>query len=279
MSVSHPEKSPFVLEKFLWSIGAVIMAAAMVLALVNYWTVLTGLQKNLFIVLPLFVIYALALFLSFTQKYPFLRMCLYLLFGFLGPLAFYVLFGSDGLILPLATLFLMLIPAVFETQKTVQVFCIFYVIWIYFIAFPFFQNHYCILGAVEKIAFGFLFWLLPWVLPQAWHRIATAWGRPLGAFFLLVGVTAGLFVSHCPVYLDGLTLVIGFIVLIFAILTHNRLIMIELIFFYIVNVLNLSAKYFNDLSAWPVILMIIGAGFMVFGYAYLKIKIHLKYLQ
>ena len=266
-------KSTFALEKILWSMGSVIIIAAMLLALVNYWVHLTMLQKELFIVLPLVIIYAFALILSFTHRYPFLRACLYVIFGLMGPLALNILLGNSRVDLPLAALFLMLIPAVFETQKTVQVFCILYVIWIYFIAFPFFPQHgNWLLNKFELSTLGGLFWLMPWVLPESWRKVADSWGRPLGALFLLLAATTGLFMSHYPLYLDWLSLPIGLIVLIFGVLTHNRLIMIELIFFYVVNILGFSAKYFDNLMAWPLILLIIGAGLMVFGYAYLKIR-------
>ncbi len=265
-------KQSYPLEKILWSTGAVIMIAAMILALADYWTVLTLSQKYGLIVLPLGVIYGLALFLSFTQRMPFLRMCLYLIFGLMGPLGLYILLGKSGVILPLTALLLMLIPAVFETQKTVQVFCILYVIWAYFATFPFFPHSgNWILNKTEKIGLGCMLWLLPWVLPDSWRAVAKSWGRPLGALCLLLAATTGLFMSQYPAYLDWMGIPLGLLVLALGIYTHNRWVIIEVIFFYVVNVLDLSAKYFNHLAAWPIVLLIIGAGLMGFGVIYLII--------
>ncbi len=267
------KKSKFALEKILWSMGVVVMLAAIILALSEHWQSMSIAQKYQLIVVPILAVYGCALFLSFTHRYAYLRVCLYLIVGLVGPVAWSIVLRHHGLILALVSLGMMLIPALWRTQKTVQVFCLGYAIWAYFSVFPFFPEagHWGI-NALEKAALGLLLWGLPWILPHSWRKVALSWGQPLGALAWLLAVTSGLFVANYPNWFDWFDVPVGLLVLGFGIWARSRLIMIELIFFYVVEVLELSAKYFNHFSSWPIVLMLIGVGLMVFGVLYLNIR-------
>jgi hypothetical protein len=267
------KQSKFELEKILWSVGAVMIISAIILALTEHWSGMTLKQKYTLIVWPMSVVYVAALVLSFKNCYPYLRVCLYLIVGLIGPVALSIVLARHGLPIALASLLMMLIPAVWKPQKTVQVFCLCYVIWAYFTVWPFFPEPGQMLPSMlEKVALGLALWALPWVLPQSWRSVAESWGRPLGALALLFAVTSGLFLADYPAWFDWVDLPVGLLVLVMGIWARSRLIMIELVFFYVVNVLELSAKYFNHFSSWPLVLLMIGAGLIVFGMVYLKIR-------
>jgi hypothetical protein len=130
----------------------------------------------------------------------------------------------------------------------------------------------------ESLLLGVLLLGIPNILPFSWKSPVKPWAFSLGAFFILLSVSLNIFNfgSWYDAYSSlsfGFSFLIILCVLGLSIYLQSRIIFVEVLIFYVFDVLQFGMLFFkNSPTLWPLILGATGLGWILLGFIYLKFK-------
>ena len=274
----------FSFENVLWVGGGLIILFAVLYNVFNNWLLFSPTEKYSFNLAPLVIAYAGGLILSSLKKLPILKHMLYLIAGILAPVSTLCLVLPQTnlpfhlLIIP--SIVLLLIPAFIYQEKMPKLFLLFYGILTYLSVLPLIYGWrhptHPLEVQIEMGILGLGLLLLPFLLNPSNKALLKSWAYSFGALFLLIITLVNSMFAVVAEYSFTAAL-FNFIVMLLLLLLgmslKNRIILVEVLLFYIGHVMYFGYVHFNHSpQLWPILLGMTGLGWIVLGGLYLLFK-------